>query len=240
MHQETVLNHDVQRSWVKKQSMTKEHGLALLIFGILATTSWPVTVLGIILISMVIAIQKMPSLILSVLLIAIVSVLFPPLAGIMSFILLFVKIKYIIENFVPLLLGFILTGYLLWVSYMYPPSLFIFLASVLGMHLILNYLYSRKYTSTEAIFIMASVPLYILMIILPFIIKELREMTVMSDHSYEAHQQEMALHDQRVNNTGVHSVKGHTRELQDGSTTYVRPHVRTNPDGIKSNNLSAK
>ena len=36
----------------------------------------------------------------------------------------------------------------------------------------------------------------------------------------------------------IHHVNGYFRSTPDGGTTYVQPHVATNPDGIVENNLS--
>ena len=40
--------------------------------------------------------------------------------------------------------------------------------------------------------------------------------------------------------TGYHDVRGYYRTIADGETQWVRPHVRSNPDGILRNNLNQR
>lgn len=238
---QTVISHrQITKNWVKKQIMTKEHWAALLVFSLLSVAPIPATVIGIVVIGIVSAFIRIPSILVTMAIVAMISLIFPPIAGILSFIFLLFKIKYIMNHFIPLTIGILLTIYLVVVSYSLPSNIFLFLFSVIGLHVILTYLYRKEYSSSSAISIMCSAPMYILLLILPMIINELNEMDLFSEDSFEDYQHEMYQRYQEADDPGIHSVKGHIRENADGSTSYVRPHIRTNPDGIENNNISSK
>lgn len=87
---------------------------------------------------------------------------------------------------------------------------------------------------------MCSAPMYLLLFLLPIIIRELKEIDAFSNDSFDDYQQEVYQRYEEQDEPGIHGVKGHIRKNADGSTSYVRPHIRTNPDGVESNNLSSK
>jgi len=240
MEQSVPSRRQITKSWVKRQTMTKEHWFAIIIFGLLSVVPIPATIIGIVLISIGAAIIRIPSILVMMAIVSIVSLIFPPLAGILSFVFLLFKIKYIIQHFVPLMFGFLLTIYLVVVSYSLSPNIFLFLFSVIGLNGTLRYLYRQEYSSSSAISIMCSAPMYLLLLILPIIIRELNEMDLFSEETFEDYEYEVYQQYEEVEEPGIHSVKGHIRENADGSTSYVRPHVRTNPDGVEHNNLSSK
>ena len=84
----------------------------------------------------------------------------------------------------------------------------------------------RTYKTLRTI---SAIPIMVFMIILPFAIVGVVAYAMYSEDSSST----------VVSNTvGVHEVNGHLRHLSDGRVVYVRPHLRTNPDGILTNNFS--
>ena len=230
----------IPKNWVNQQIMTKEHAAAVLIFSLLAVSPLPLTVTGLAIIIIAVAIMRTPGILVMMAVVAVVSFIFPPLAAVLSFIFLFFKIKYILKHLNALVLGLLSTGYLWAVSSSYSPTVVLFLVSALGFHFTLSYLYKQKYSSSKAIYIMCSAPMYLLIVLLPIIIKELDLADSFSDDAFENYQQEAGREYQEVEDPGIHTVKGHNRHNSDGSVSYIPPHIRTNPDGVESNNLSSK
>ena len=153
------------------------------------------------------------------------------------------------QHLFPLSLGLFLIIYLFTISMIVPyPTLKVFVISAVIFHIILVNLYKREYSSAEAIQIMASVPLYILIIILPIILNQLDEMNDLFDgNHYDQYVADTengyvvrpeALLTENHDDPGTHLVETHLRKNSDGSTSVVREHIRSNPDGLKGNNLS--
>lgn len=234
------------QSWTKAQIHSKWHILGVILFGVLAIAPRGVAPVAILLISVVAAVKKIPSLVITAVIVSVVTMLFPPLAGIVSIVFFFMKLAYIREHFRPLLIGLVLCFYLVVFSgihyYSLGPALTQLLLSSGLFHCILVYLYHREYSAQEAITIVATVPLFIVMLILPFLLSQLDEIVDYFDgDSYDdfMHGQ---MHAEQVQAApaDTHWVDGFTRKNPDGSFSHVEGHFRTNPDGIESNNLSYK
>ena len=114
-------------------------------------------------------------------------------------------------------------------------------------HIILVNLYKKEYSSAEAIQIMASVPFYILIIVLPIILSQLDDLDdvfegshynqyVADNENHYVNPEELLTRD--YGDPGIHTVKEHLRRNPSGSISTVKQHIRTNPDGFKGNNLS--
>ncbi|MCZ0703164.1 hypothetical protein J2T56_001398 [Natronobacillus azotifigens] len=235
------------------------HWIALLVFGLLSIAPFRVVVITVIGISVIAAIIKIPSLLVMAGIVTAVSILFPPLTLILSIIFFLMKISYIINHYKALLFGAGLITYLIYISinnyyadyfwsalrfgYYLPTPLIQrtvlqMVVSMLIIHLLLYFLYRNKYTTKEALIIMSTVPLFLLLLILPFILNQLEELKDFLDTDTFDEFEENQMGSTTYNpNPELHTVEGHYRTNSDGSVSYVRPHVRTNPDGFKSNNL---
>lgn len=243
----------IRRSWTHKQIKSFYHWLAVVAFGLLSIAPLPVVIAVVLGISVISAIVRIPSLILTAIVVSFVTVLFPPLAGIISIIFLVMKLAYIVEHIRPLLLGAGLIGYLFYFSFDNSSRIYLlasfeissflhmyaahFIFSALLFHLVLWFLYKKEYSTKEAVLIMATVPLFIFLLILPFLLRQLEGMDELfegdSFDEYERYYYEEPSQDKHV-------VRGHIRQNEDGSISHVKSHIRTNPDGIEINNLSHK
>ena len=120
--------------------------------------------------------------------------------------------------------------------------------SGLILHLTLNWLYSHHYSVRSALSTMGAAPLIILLALLPFIIQAVGELIddVMSCAGSSIYDDFLSFRDEFETvdldgdgiNDSVHHVRGHYRSMPDGGFTYVDPHIRTNPNGIVSDNIS--
>lgn len=254
---EWIVSHkNVRKTWVLTQVKSFLHWFALVAFGLLAIAPFPVVLTIVLGISVIAAIIKMPSLLVMAGLVSVVTVFFPPLAFILSIIFFLMKVSYLINHFKPLLLGAGLIGYLIygalqdtafqyfWYDFLYYGGFSLdlvhyglvkFCFSALLIHIVLLFLYYNQYATKEALTIMATVPLFVIMMILPFLLSQIEELGSELDHdSYDAFEQNQVYNP----DPDIHTVDGHYRTNSDGSVSYVRPHIRTNPDDFTSNNLS--
>jgi len=243
---------DLERTWEANQVRSKAHVTALVIFGILSVLPLSVVVITLAVMTIYIAIKRMPGMLVMAAFVSLVTLIFPPLAGLLAIVFFFMKISYIIKHFRPMLLGLSSIVYLIYSSfqtydlfyYYYGGyDLFLLLGRVLfsaGLfHIILYYLYRHEYSTQEAVSIMAAVPLFLIMLVLPFVIRQIEGMINDYNSVQYYHYQQAQYQQSDQYQPGIHSVRGHYRENSDGSASYVRPHIRTNPDGIESNNLSS-
>lgn len=246
MAQNTAPGKTILQSWTKAQIHSKWHIIGVILFGVLAIAPRGVAPIAILLISVVAAVKKIPSLVITAVIVSVVTMLFPPLAGIVSIVFFFMKLAYIKEHYRPLLIGLALCFYLIVFSGIYyyspGPALMQLVLSSGLFHFILVYLYHREYSAQEAITIAATVPLFIVMLILPFLLSQLDEIVDYFDgDSYDDFMRDQMYADQGQGvPADTHWVDGFTRENPDGSFSHVEGHFRTNPDGIESNNLSFK
>lgn len=250
---------NTKKAWTHKQLKSFWHWLAILVFGLLSISSLRVVLITLISISVVAAIIKIPSLLAMAAIVSFVTFFFPPLTVILSIVFFLMKINYIMNHFKPLLFGAGLIGYLVYLSmdnywaysiwnaiqfgYRLPAPFIQHVAlqmvfSMLLIHLVLYILYRNKYSSKEALITMSTVPLFIVLLVLPFLLNQLEEI---EDHLTADTFDEFEENQMRYNpNPDTHNVQGHYRTNADGSVSYVRPHIRTNPDEFKSNNLSSR
>lgn len=115
------------------------------------------------------------------------------------------------------------------------------------LHITLNWLYKNEYSSKSALSAMGSAPLIILLILIPFIINAVGDLiddvvsagSSMADDfvSFRDGYDTIDLDGDGINDN-IHNVKGHYRSTPSGGTTYVDPHIRTNPNSIVSDNIS--
>lgn len=197
-----------------------------------------------ILIFSVTGIPKVLNIFAAAVIISLITIFFPPLGIILTIIFFIARISQIFSHWKPLIVGFIFYGFLIFVDF---ETIYVHIVHIyyfeslwlvpIGCGIILNsllvWLYYSKYSVEDALGIMGATPVYVFMLILPFIADDIA--TIMDFSDYE--QFEKVYEDKQ---TGYHTVNGHYRELPSGENTYVDAHLRSNPDGIKSNNLSYK
>lgn len=243
----------LSKNWTRKQVSSLTHFQAVIVFGILSISPLPVVSIVVLGISLIAAIMRIPSLILMAIIISFVTAIFPPLSIILSIIFFLMKLEYIARHFEPLFLGTMLIVYLFYssinafpIEYLLYEGTFLysniyfslahFALSAILIHCILFYLYKREYSAKEAVMIMSTVPLFVIMLILPFLLQQIENFDdILEGESFDDFKQQY-----NTEPSKTHFVNGHIRENADGSTSTVRPHIRTNPDGIESNNLSHK
>jgi hypothetical protein len=188
---------------------------------------------------------------------SIVTAIFPPLGIVLTILFFIFRIGYIIQNWRGILAGILVYAYpfVLGLSiadsyYRYNPRVVLVTSLIAGIafHFLLLWLYRNKYSTKNALGAMGSAPLLILMLILPFVADEIGDIIDFDDFEqyesthhtvdpdYNAIDPEFETADSV--NPDTHSVEGHWRQTSSGEYTYVEPHVRTDPDGIESNNLS--
>jgi hypothetical protein len=84
MAQNTAPGRTMLQSWTKAQIQSKWHIRGVILFGVLAIAPREVAWAAILIISVIAAVKKIPSLVITVLIVSVVTMLFPPLAGIVS------------------------------------------------------------------------------------------------------------------------------------------------------------
>ena len=140
----------------------------------------------------------------------------------------------------------------------YPALLLAAGLPVLLVHLLLWLAYRRGYESRNALTVLFGLPLVVLSFLLPFLkILGAFDGAAFTDAGHTGHMGGDGFHGTHgiqttdgFHGTGevpmpadghpvpIHPVNGYFRSTPDGGTTYVQPHVATNPDGIVENNLS--
>lgn len=117
---------------------------------------------------------------------------------------------------------------------------------MLLVHLFLWMAYRKGYESRTALTVLFGLPLVVISFLLPFLkILGAFDGAAFSDTGHTGHMGGEGFHgtgEGYVPADGhpvpVHPVNGYIRSTPGGGTTYVHPHVATNPDGILENNLS--
>ena len=134
----------------------------------------------------------------------------------------------------------------------YPTLLLAAGLPVLLVHLFLWMAYRKGYESRNALTVLFGLPLVVISFLLPFLkILGAFEGAAFTDAGHTVHMGGDGVHGtDGFHGTGegyapadghpvsVHPVNGYIRSTPGGGTTYVHPHVATNPDGILENNLS--
>jgi len=258
VNEEAILNN-----WVNKQITSKKHILAIFLFSIITFFSFAsifAVIIGYLVFFLVTALPRVYKMLFVVLIVGILSAIFPFLGIIFTVVFFLVRINYIISNWRGLLAGLVFYTYPLFLILIVPKTnpysfdfynLFSFyyftpyfavitaIAAGLALHFLLKWLYSHQYSSDNALGTMGAAPLFVIMIILPFIIDDIAEVIEFDDFNEFESAQEMEFENVDYDDPGIHNVEGHWRQLENGEYTYVESHMRTNPDGIESNNMSA-
>ena len=128
----------------------------------------------------------------------------------------------------------------------YPTLLLAAGLPVLLVHLFLWMAYRKGYESRTALTVLFGLPLVVISFLLPFLkILGAFDGAAFSDTGHTGHMGGEGFHgtgEGYVPADGhpvpVHPVNGYIRSTPGGGTTYVHPHMATNPDGILENNLS--
>lgn len=234
---------------------------------------WPITLVGIILFFLYYSWKRILSILLSAILcIAIVALLpfLAPIAFVIMVILFCRRINYFFDNFPVMLVGFYMYG-VAWFSIAYTtnfhfhqPSLemtlIIAIFSTLIFHFLLKCLYRLGYTLDIALPMMATMPLIILLLILPFV-KAIDAFEgsggdIVSDSVETSHNgnvdsvvevrssydstPDTVDHINVESNPGTHYTNDYYRMGSNGEIQHVRGYVATNPDGVLENNFSYK
>lgn len=234
---------------------------------------WPITLVGIILFFLYYSWRRILSILLSAILCIAIIALLPflaPIAFVIMVILFFRRINYFFDNFPVMLVGFYMYG-VAWFSIAYTtnfhfhqPSLEMTLIiatfSTLIFHFLLKGLYKLGYTLDIALPMMATMPLIILLLILPFV-KAIDAFEgsggdIVSDSVETSHNgnidsvgevrslynstSENIDHINVDSNPGTHYTNDYYRMGSNGEIQHVRGYVATNPDGVLENNFSYK
>lgn len=234
---------------------------------------WPITLVGIILFFLYYSWRRILSILLSAILCIAIIALLPflaPIAFVIMVILFFRRINYFFDNFPVMLVGFYMYG-VAWFSIAYTtnfhfhqPSLEMTLIiatfSTLIFHFLLKGLYKLGYTLDIALPMMATMPLIILLLILPFV-KAIDAFEgsggdIVSDSAETSHNgnidsvgevrslynstSENIDHINVDSNPGTHYTNDYYRMGSNGEIQHVRGYVATNPDGVLENNFSYK
>lgn len=252
---------DIIKKWTKEQLYSTEHWLSLLAFALITFFSFGnvfISLLGYLIFFVVTAISHVFNILVFAAITALITYLFPPVGAVLSVIFFISKISYIFENWRALLAGIIFYIYPFFLvsinSNLYYPSLeyilFITIFTTVIFNFLLVWLYHNKYSTKNALETMGAAPVFVFMLILPFVADEIGAFldfdefeeykADFSDYNYDQFETDAVDFDTEAvdQNPGLHDVEGHWRETASGEYTYVEPHVRTNPDGIESNNLS--
>jgi hypothetical protein len=234
---------------------------------------WPITLVGIILFFLYYSWRRILSILLSAILCVAIIALLPflaPIAFVIMVILFFRRINYFFDNFPVMLVGFYMYG-VAWFSIAYTtnfhfhqPSIEMILIiatfSTLIFHFLLKGLYKLGYTLDIALPMMATMPLIILLLILPFV-KTIDAFEgsggdIVSDSVETSHNSnidsvgevrslynspsENIDHINVDSNPGTHYTNDYYRMGSNGEIQHVRGYVATNPDGVLENNFSYK
>lgn len=232
---------------------------------------WPITLVGIILFFLYYSWRRILSILLSAILCIAIIALLPflaPIAFVIMVILFCRRINYFFDNFPVMLVGFYMYG-VAWFSIAYTtnfhfhqPSLEMTLIiaafSTLIFHFLLKGLYRLGYTLDIALPMMATMPLIILLLILPFV-KAIDafessggeivgdsvdvpnngniDSVVESSNTYDSIPEN--INDLNAESSpGTHYTNDYYRMGSNGELQHVRGYVATNPDGILENNFS--
>lgn len=234
---------------------------------------WPITLVGIILFFLYYSWRRILSILLSAILCIAIIALLPflaPIAFVIMVILFFRRINYFFDNFPVMLVGFYMYG-VAWFSIAYTtnfhfhqPSLEMTLIiatfSTLIFHFLLKGLYRLGYTLDIALPMMATMPLIILLLILPFVKAidafegsggDIVSESVETSHNgnidsvgevrslYNSTSENID-HINVDSNPGTHYTNDYYRMGSNGEIQHVRGYVATNPDGVLENNFSYK
>lgn len=179
--------------------------------------------------------------------IVILTIIFPPIILVFMLIRAIMaaipKLKWLYQNRKYFLYSLLLHAYLLGLSIIisikindmydfihryisYPTITLCILFFILNFIIMFVTMRNHAYHTLRTISV---IPIMIFMILLPFALVGIAAYAMFSDESNSGNE---------VAAVGVHEVEGHLRHLSNGQVVYVRPYLRTNPDGILTNNFS--
>lgn len=249
---QAMSQEQITTNWSKDQVYSFNHWLAVLIFSattFLAFQNILALIAGYVLFFLITALPRVYKMFIFFIITSILTAIFPPLGIVLTISFFIFRIGYIIENWRAILAGILVYAYpfglSLFISDFYYISLRVALSTAIivgvGFHFLLIWLYRNKYSTKNALGAMGSAPILILMLILPFVADEIGDVIDFDDfEQFEASHGSVDHVDTTIDtvNPDIHTVEGHWRENPSGDYTYVEPHVRTDPDGIESNNIS--
>lgn len=248
----------MQQTWVTEQTRSPHHIIALLgivsiVFCAEFLQSEIAVYVGYVLFFLVTAAPMLKTMILfSILIGGLVTVMpfLAPIALVLMIVFFLMRINYVIQNWRPVLVGLLVYGFAVFLvsvnirsilGILFFPQIAPFLYSISGstamlllptldallcgiiLHLLLIWLYRNGYTSTTALGIMGGVPLVIIAMVLPFL-KVFAETGPAVDFAHTSH--------------GDAHMQGYAAKGAPGYT-HINSYVRSVPDGIAENNLSA-
>lgn len=228
---------DNRGTWVLKQSVSLMHMLALACFLIInyfaLERNFFLTIIGLVIFLVITTFSQLKALIAVAIIVSAISAVFPALAGILAvaaIIALIIKFRFLIQNWMAVLAGLIIYSYPIYImykdDYFYISETQHLIFCGILFQVIMSLLYLRGYSSSGALSIMGMLPLMLIIFLVPYAISDLQNAAYCYNESCYSP------------NPGTHAVSGHWRSTPSGGETYVDPYIRTNPDGITSNNIS--
>lgn len=252
----------VKNEWVKEQCKSKYHIIGTIIYSIICSLSILnaeivyFLVFGVFIITLV---KRLPrvfsSMIYGFILTTIASLIHPVLGGIISIIFIIIKFGNFFEKLRGIIAGIFIYGSPVCLASFLEPIfgdgyyivdriiliLITFIIAFVIYNLVLINLYNNKYSAEEAIETMVAAPLIIILFVLPFIINSIDNFIddiVDTGNDGVGSYEDFTSSFIDLNNDGindeVHVVNGHFR-----GNTYVDSYIRTNPNSITSDNISA-
>ena len=252
------MTYAIKKDWIKKQMISPLHIGVVLGFCLLHIFGGYINILtfnllewAYIIIFFITGVPKALNIIVASIVIGLILAFLPPLGIGITIVFFLLRLSSIYQHRKALLVGLLFYGH--WViprvfpyyysrifgdiflfSYKLMVNFSMFFWAVfyaLMLHFMLVWLYKNKYSTSSALATMGAAPIYLIMLIMPFVANEIADFIDFSDYE--------SFNGSSNGHPGYHTVRGHLRETPTGHTT-VRGHIRTNPDGIESNNLSYK
>lgn len=256
--QTNVTQSEIKTRWIIMQFSTWQSFTLLgLIFLNFSSFSILGQLLELVIVIFFSIIFRIPSMVIWSIIIGALTAIFPPLGIIVTIIFFILKISYIFENFLGLLLGvfFFLSPMIYdhFSSNMNPDNILFKesmdlsagLISIIIFVLISLISYGNGYSADRLFSVILTTPVFIFMLILPFLIDAIDDMFNLNTNQFNSYENEYLFNHatntlSSEDNLNFHGVKGHWRQTPSGGYTWVDAHIRTNPDGITSNNFSSK
>lgn len=175
-----------------------------------------------------------------------------PFAVLLMIYLLVSRIHYLYDNWRPVLVGLIFYGYLfsfmdihryLLVSKLLrslPIEILLVFSITCIMHFLLNWVYRHYYSIDEALYIMITFPLLIILILLAFVhvVDGFDAPDGVDGDFAGANHDAVNVRGDVPPPDGYHYTHSYDRIGPSGDIVHVRGYVASNPDGIIENNLS--
>ncbi|MFP3122166.1 hypothetical protein OH784_05240 [Ectobacillus funiculus] len=238
----------MMNGWVKQNTLSALHKTAVIVYGLttfLSFFSHVFPIIGVIVFFCFTALPKIWRMLIFFAITACIVTLLPflaPIAVILMVVFFIMRLKYIIQNWRPIIGGILVYGSFFIMfnnayQWQYSPmgvnifsALFTGVLAAILLHFYMKWLYRNGYSASKALEIMGAVPVVLLALILPFL-----KMVDFADFS---------LFEGTVDHAPVSAGASHTvttETVPGGSHPgmhQVAGHMRTAPDGIIENNLS--